>query len=152
MKLSSAILMISVLLLTSCSSFSIFTPRADQLTCSSSWKESSWTLQPGEITLEAELNQDEILKNAGQSLHLLIEKQNSIAEEGASASEMILRLKEYSYMKDYRLLNTLSLEILVMDEGGNCLARYFHAEESKDSFYSSRFMYKQLEKGFKKLF
>jgi len=145
-------LLIIPLLFTSCSSVSLFKSQADQLICSETWKKSSWTLQPGEISLEADLNQDEIMKNAGQSLNLLIDRQNSLAEEGALQTEMVLRLKEYSFMKDYRLLNTLCVELLVMDPGGNCLARYFHAEESKDSFYSSRFMYKQLEKGFKKLF
>jgi hypothetical protein len=150
------LLTLELILFCSCTSADFFHSKANHYLCSDLWKKGNKTLLQGEITLETDLNQDEVLKNARQSLNLLIEKQNCHNSENtpdkAEEVEVVLKLTEYSYMKDYQLLNTLSLELLVLNIEGVCLARYYHGEESKDSFFASTFMYKQLEKGFKKLF
>ncbi|MDA3958003.1 hypothetical protein [Oceanispirochaeta sp.] len=147
------LLLLIFLLFGSCSTLNLPHSGTAQVLCTESWGDVEMFLLPGEISLETDLNRDEILKNADQSLNLLIDRQNSLAREKPGGQvEMVLSLREYSYMKDYRLLNTMSLELLVQDREGNCLARYYHAEESKDSFFASSFMYGQLKKGFKKLF
>jgi len=144
--------LLAALLITSCSSLDLFNPAVDQLTCSAEWKEKNLSLASGEIRLDADLNKKEILGNAGQSLNLLILRHNRQAGTDAEKAGVDLCLQEYVFMKDYRMLNTLSLEMTIRDDSGIIMARYFHAEESRDSFFSSRFMYKELERGFKRLF
>ena len=154
MKMKIVMILLPLLMIVnSCSTLNIPHSGASQIQCTETWGDFDLWLSPGDIYIETDLKHDEIFKNANQSLNLLIERQNSGAEEDSGRlAQVVLKLSEYSFMKDYRLLNTMSLELLVLDERGNPLAKYYHSEESKDSFFAASFMYRRLKKGFKKLF
>jgi len=151
-----AIVLSAALISASCTTAGLFAPRADQVLTAPEWetRRESVVLSPGKIVIECDLYEQEIRENARQSLSLLLDKQF----EGRSAGEAVpggtvdVRIREYSFMKNFRPVNSVSFYMAVYDPEENCLADYFYTEETRDSAFSSPYLYRQLERGFKKLF
>ncbi len=143
-----------LLLLTSCSSLKI-SPRSTQTIIQPAWEEtrSSYSYIPGVILVETNIYDQEIRRNGSENLDLILDRLNAENTEHPSRKASVaLYLREYSFMKDYKPLKTLSVKIVVEDELGTPLGSYFYSTESTDSFFSSSYLYSRIEKGMAKLF
>ena len=145
-----------LLLLSSCSSILPLQSKADQWYISEGWGE--WkddaSFLPGRILIECDLYEQEIRDNAVLNLSLLVDDLNRRSTEGLHKTDAYVdvRIREYAFMKNFRPMKTISLKITVLDNRNEPRGIYYFTEETKDSMFSSAYMYKEMEKGFKKLF
>jgi hypothetical protein len=133
----SIIILIPLLIFTpSCTTMKILPGYAKHNLFMNTLSEEQFFLLSGNISLKSDMNRDETLSLARQTLTLLIDRQNSqITKKDAKEARVNLNLREYSFLKDYRLVKTLSLELLIVNAEGDFLARYYHTEESENSFF-----------------
>ena len=144
-----------VILLTGCSSMAFFSLHSTQTIIQPAWEDtrSSYRYIPGVIMVETNLYDQEIHRNGSENLELLLDRLNAENEESPhKKASVALYLREYSFMKDYKPLKTLSVKLVVEDEQGNPLGSYFYSTESTDSFFSSSYLYSRIEKGMARLF
>ena len=148
-------LMYSILfiMLASCSSIPLLQPHATQVVTGENWKDirESFTYSLGTVSVEADLNKAAIQGNAVKGMELLLNELNA-EYTGSGECRIDIGLREADFMKDYQPVKTLALTMTVVDLSGKQIASYFYSVESKDSFYSSAYLYKRLKKGFGKLF
>ena len=55
-------------------------------------------------------------------------------------------------MKEYKPMKTLSVKLVVENERGTALGTYYYSSESSESFFSSAYLYNQIDKGITRLF
>ncbi len=149
------VILISLLILLSACATNPFRPRAGQFLSDQEWQEEKtlYTYVPGKVEVEADLHEKEISRSALRNLTLLLEEGNRENQiPGGKTAKADLYLSEYSYMKDFKPLKTLTLHLVVYSEQGTPLCSYYRSMETKESFFSSPYLYKQLEKGVRKLF
>lgn len=146
--------LLPLLILSGCSSFPFY-PGARQVLTSPQWKEQlpHYEFLPGNIEVEADLHQKEISRNALLNLNLLLEEKNQENPESRTQKVAVsLYLREYAFMKNFKPQKSLTLHILVKDQEGTELGSSYFSTESKDSFYSSSYLFKELKKGCGSLF
>lgn len=143
-----------LIFLVSCSSLPLLQPHATQVITDENWKDvrENYIYTPGTISIEADLNKEAIERNAAKELALLLNELNGKIQGTGENCRIDIGLREADFMKDYQPVKTLALTMTVSNDSGKKLASYFYSEESKDSFYSSSYLFKCMKKGFGKLF
>ncbi|OQY34299.1 MAG: hypothetical protein B6241_05375 [Spirochaetaceae bacterium 4572_59] len=139
----------SLLFLAGCVSHPFNSP-AKQILSNPSWKKqrSQYEFSSGIIEVETDLHKKEIARNGLLNLNLLLEEENQEDPENRTQEALVsLYLREYAFMKNFKPLKSLTLHMLIRDQEGRELGSYYFSTESKESFYSSSYLFKQLKRG-----
>ncbi len=137
-----------------CSSVQIIPSRLSRITVFPEWEKQkkSYTLVPGVLWVETDLYKKEIQQTGTDNLSHILNRFNTDNPLKTDKKAFVaLYLREFSYLKDYQPWKTLSLKLVVQDESGKIWGTYYFCTESKDSFFSSTYLYRQIEKGMIKL-
>jgi hypothetical protein len=98
------------------------------------------------ITVNKSFDSETVKKNAAYIFDILITASSETSKKGFKTDAV---LKEESFVKGFQQLNTVTLELIVMDKNKNAVKFVLISEESENTLSSYKYLYKILEKGIK---
>ena len=99
------------------------------------------------ITVHKSFDSDTVKKNASYAFDILIDP--SFHETGKKGFSADAVLKEESFVKGFKQLNTVSLEFVIKDRSSRPVKFILISEETENTLSSYRYLFEILEKGIK---